>query len=844
MTDAVTNYETDLGVFPADLLAQDRWFVWAYDEGRKIPRAPWVHGCGVEEWQSWKDPEVWTDFETANQWVEKITRLNHASCIPPRESNSEKRVVFLDFDNCRDPESGAIHPTAWGMVVGDEREPMHGAISTSGTGVHGYCWASIPEGYKPSFEVELDEWGFSDEFDEPPSMEVYAADRFLGLTGEHIKQTPVGLPDLDDTVHRMFGRYGNEQTLSTDRDPDVSREEVASMDTTTDVNDIYDAIRHTRPSDIRLRSTVTEERGDGTVSMDPSWESSESGTRLAQFDDHWLYRKGNHRLDALQVVALEERIITDPSDYPSGDQFVDAVDELRNRGASIPELQTYDLSGGGNERPSATPDGGTAAVSDGAESGADAPHDAEGDGDDDDPDDPWERVYGMYAGADDAGERLPARYEATCTLDQQGHWRNVVESDRLWRYDADAGLYRDDGESAVRQALVDGLREQFKAHEQREICEQLRGRHTVTKDRMGGPDGAVLTENCVIEIDRDDFDTRDPTPDDEFMGRVETPFDSEADCPRWRAFLKEVLPKGSDRKKVQEFAGYMLHHWGLPHHKALFLVGPTASGKSTLLDTLRAMLGSDSVASLTPQQMAGERFGGAELRGAWANIRNDIPANTIQNVGQLKEIIGGDPIKAEKKHEDPFMFEPTAKHAFSANQLPDAEVNDEAFFRRILLVPVPDTVPRGERDPKLDDKLQDELPGILNWALEGLDRLLKQGQFTADRTPAETQRTWERWGHSVDRFEETCLEESQGNAIPKSDLYSAYVAFCEDEGIPKDTQHKMTRALKQSGYEDGRQYVDGSQQRCIIGVDWSGRGEQFAPDGDGDSRPSGLGDHS
>jgi len=844
MGDAVTEYETELGVFPADLLAQDRWFVWAYHEGRKIPRAPWKDDAGAKEWQSWKDPDVWTDFDTADEWVDKISRLNHASCIPPRESNAEQRVVFLDFDNCRDPASGAIHPTAWGMIVGEEREPMHGAISTSGTGVHGYCWASIPDGYKPHFEIELDEWEYSDEFDEPPSMEVYAADRFLGLTGEHLTQTPVGLPDLDDTVHRMFGRYGEEQTVSTEREPEVSRAEVAEMDTTTDVNDVYDAIRHTRPADIRLRSTKTEERADGTVSMDPAWETSESGTRLAQFDDHWLYRKGNHRLDALQVVALEERIISDPSEYPSGEDFVEAVSELRKRGANIPKLKTYDLSGGDAERPSAAADGGSTVAdgqnTDGASDRGDDPQHEDESGQ---APDPWDDVYRMYASAEDADERLPARFEATQLLDERGHWRNVVESERLWRYDPDAGLYRDDGESEVRETLVDGLREQFKSHELREVCTQLRGRHTVTKERMGGPDGAILTESCVVELDGTQAETRAPSPDDEFIGRVETPFHPDAECPRWREFLKEVLPKGSDRKKVQEFAGYMLHHWALPYHKALFLVGPTASGKSTLLDTLRAMLGSDSVASLTPQQLSGERFGGAELRGAWANIRNDIPADTIQNVGQLKEIIGGDPIKAERKHEDPFMFEPTAKHAFSANQLPDAEINDEAFFRRILLVPVPDTVPRSERDPSLDQKLHDELPGVLNWALEGLERLLQQGQFTADRNPTETQRTWERWGHSVDRFKEDCLEESQGNAIPKSDLYAAYVAFCEDEGIPKDTQHKMTRALKQSGLEDGRQYANGAQQRCIIGVDWSGRGEQFAPDETGGGEMSGLDDH-
>ena len=838
MSDGVTDYDID-AAFPAELLTKERWFVWAYDNGRKIPRAPWLDGVGVEEWQSWKDQDVWTDFETVDEWVETVDQLGHASCIPPFETNAEERIVFFDFDNCRDPDSGAIHPDAWRFVVGDEREAMHGAISTSGTGVHGYCWASIPEGYKPSFERELDEWAHGDAFDEPPTMEVYAADRFLALTGEHIAETPVGLPKLDDMAHRLFGRFGSERTTSTEREPDLSRDEAAEMDTTTDVDDIYDAIAHTRPRDIRVRSTVTQERADGSKSMDPSWETSESGTRLAEFEDHWLYRKGNHRLDALQLVALEERIITDPASYPSGDEFRDAVDALRDRGAPIPKLKTYDLSGGDAERPSAATDGGDTATADGAESGA-MDSDDEDDADDADG---WERVYGMYASAEDADERLPARFEATQLLDSTDHWRCVYETDRLWRYDPDAGLYRDDGESRVRSALVDGLREQFKAHEHSEICEQLRGRHTVREQQMGGPDGAVLTENCVLEIGRDGIQTRDPTPEDEFLGRVETPYDPSAECPRFESFLKESLETGSDRKKVQEFAGYTLMHWALPHHKALFLVGPTASGKSTFLDTVRAMLGTDAVASLTPQQMVGERFGGAELYGSWANIRNDIPASTIEDVGQFKEIIGGDPIKAEQKYEDPFMFEPTAKHAFSANQLPDAEVDDEAFFRRILLVPFPDTVPRGQRDPELDQKLAAELPGVLNWALEGLQRLLKQGGFTADRTPAETQRTWERWGNSVDRFKETCLEDNEGNAIPKSDLYSAYVAFCEDEGIPKDTQNKMTRALKQAGYEDGREYVGGDRHRVIYGLDWSGRGDEYRPDGGSGPSPTGLDDH-
>jgi len=242
-----------------------------------------------------------------------------------------------------------------------------------------------------------------------------------------------------------------------------------------------------------------------------------------------------------------------------------------------------------------------------------------------------------------------------------------------------------------------------------------------------------------------------------------------------------------------------------------------------------------TVSSLTPQQLTGERFAPAELYGRWANIRNDIPKATVSNTGMFKEVIAGDPMKAEKKRKDPFFFNPTAKHLFSANQLPEMEVDDEAFFRRILLVPFPETIPKPERDSSLGDKLEDELPGILNWAIEGLQRLLGNGSFTGDRSPGHTRETWSKWGDSVSRFANAALTDGDED-IPKAMVYAAYLQYCREESIPTDTQHMMTRQLKQEGYQDGRAYVDGSRERCFTGIQWTGRGEELieAAHDDGD----------
>jgi phage/plasmid-associated DNA primase len=96
-----------------------------------------------------------------------------------------------------------------------------------------------------------------------------------------------------------------------------------------------------------------------------------------------------------------------------------------------------------------------------------------------------------------------------------------------------------------------------------------------------------------------------------------------------------------------------------------------------------------------------------------------------------------------------------------------------------------------------------------------------------DRTPGQTQDTWEKWGNSVSRFEKVCLEEDGSTDIAKSDVYAAYVNFCESEGIPTETQHMLTRELKLEGYEDGRKYLDNGRERVFLGTAFTGRGEEF-----------------
>lgn len=333
--DASPTFES--GTYPADCCTPtvEQWLTWKPAESdRKIPRAPYAHPSQPNRYVSAQNPSMWTDFETAAEWATKLPSHELAFTIRDREAFPGEDRVLLDYDDVRDPDSGSVHPTvrdhiAWAGSYAD--------VSPSGTGIHILCRGTLPDGVKTIADTLPGSDGFPD-----ASIEAYDTSRFVAMTGRHLTSTPARTKPAQALLDRLGDEYATvvEGTPDSLLDgPETSREELAEIDTTADVQDVFDAIQQTVPDDIHLDSPVTDERADGSKSRDPVWANSESGTRLAEVDDGWIYREGMIGLDALQVVALEAGIISDEGTYPTGDDFWAAVETLRERGAHIPSYQ-------------------------------------------------------------------------------------------------------------------------------------------------------------------------------------------------------------------------------------------------------------------------------------------------------------------------------------------------------------------------------------------------------------------------------------------------------------------------------------------------------------------------
>jgi len=853
MSDNVTDYAIEDGVFPAELLSHERWFVWALDQDRKIPRAPWNNPEHTERYVSWKDEDNWTSFDEASNWVEKVPKFGHASCIPVFEDNSVERVIFFDFDDVRDPETGEIHPHAWDFI---QAQGLYGALSTSGTGVHGFGWGSLPEGYKPSFTRELPDWDHT----ESPELEVYASARFMALTGEHIEGTPVGLPELGETAHELFIRFGEERVTGVEHEPSQTREELADVETTTDVEDIYDAIAHTKPRDIRVRSAVTSERADGTVNMDPSWANSESGTRLAQFDDSWLYRKGNHHLDALQLVALEEGIITDEAEYPSGDDFRAAVDALRDRGAHIPELETtrskpaLDITTddepkasdeAGTEAEKAETDGGTKATAANGDSGPSMParefHE--------------QVVDAIQLANEEEIQQKTARHRVAFALVEHFDFVYPEEEVRGWRstlyvYNSDEGVYEPRGEQFIQKKLERVAGDYVTNNVVSEIADKVK---RMTIERGGAFDPIperLVVGNGILNLHTGELD--DYSPAEYHRQKIDIDWNPETDGgDEIDQFLHDIV-EDRDVDTLYRVIAHTLYKEYV-NEKAVMLVGGGQNGKSVFLNLVEKFLGQWNVSHRALQDFDDNDFAANALEGKLANIHPDMGDDTVTDMSMFKKLTGRDTMMANVKFEKPITFENFATLMFAANEMPKFSEDNHAVWRRWVYINFPYTF--DDTDPQAKDstpkrvlmrRLTDdaELEALLVRCQKEIQEWYEGRDWYPDTMkPDEVRKQMKKAAEPVFDFATTCLEAEEDGWLYKDEVRKAYRKYATEQGLPKIGSDRFGEQLvnfDDASIESARRRVDGQRARVYTGVNWSSRGRQVMgldePDDDAQSQ--------
>jgi len=357
------------------------------------------------------------------------------------------------------------------------------------------------------------------------------------------------------------------------------------------------------------------------------------------------------------------------------------------------------------------------------------------------------------------------------------------------------GIYVSGGKELIEKEIERVLTNQLSNNFVNEVLGHIRRTTFIGKEGAIEPLWKICLENNILDLK--DLTVSPHSPEFYFFSKMPVKYNPDADCPLFKEFLKQILREQKEIDTIQELFGYCLLK-DYPIQKLIILLGEGGNGKSTLLNVLRKFLGAHNCSAVPLQQLAIDKFAGANLFSKMANICSDMSSRELTDITMFKLATGEDTISAERKFKDKFNFNNYAKMIFAANRLPLSAEESDAFFRRLLIIRFPFQFLEKRADKGLTAKLttKEELSGILNFAIVGLKRLMEKGEFSSSVSLEETKIDYIRTASPTAAFVMDELISDSNSYIPKTELYSTFMGYCVDNKLPTPTSNAFNRELQ------------------------------------------------
>lgn len=374
----------------------------------------------------------------------------------------------------------------------------------------------------------------------------------------------------------------------------------------------------------------------------------------------------------------------------------------------------------------------------------------------------------------------------------------------------DGGVYKP-GEEFLHGMMID-LLPSISDSRRREVFRYIKAcRRTPVKELS--PPHLIPFRHSIYNLNTGEF--LDYSKEFVFLNRF--PWDYRPDAPECAtvANMLEAIANG-DRDVVnlllETFGNcfYMLNSY----RGAVMLYGPNGNnGKSTLLNMLTQMVGPENASFLSLQDTA-QKFRLMEVYGKAVNIGDDISDAYFTDSSAFKKLVTGERVMAERKGQDPVSFEPFAKMFFSLNSTPPISDKSRALFSRLLLIPLNnDFSTPGKRDVALKNRkwTQSEMEYLVRLSMDGLRRLMEQGDFTRPDCVVRAMREFEVENNPILGF----LTEYENPADkPTAIVYGDFQDWCRNNGhkniftnakFSREVcrQYNLTIKPKRTSYFDG-----------------------------------------
>jgi putative DNA primase/helicase len=325
-----------------------------------------------------------------------------------------------------------------------------------------------------------------------------------------------------------------------------------------------------------------------------------------------------------------------------------------------------------------------------------------------------------------------------------------------------------------------------------------------TIDRYDANTLLATTTNGTLNLQDGTF--RQSHPDDYLTMQFSTEFVPDAKASRWEQFLQEVFNKDEELiEYIQRAVGYSLT--GETKEQCIFLCyGNGANGKSVFLEVVRSLLGDYAGTASFDTFDADSRdhagYGLAALKGKRYVTIIETNDDKFFDEAKVKAVTGQDPITCRHPFGRYFTYVPQYKIWLAMNHKPIIRGTDNGIWRRIQLIPFTQSF-KDREDKNLILKLRAELPGILNWALEGLRKWQEKGLGL----PQAVKNATEEYRCESDSLGQWIDERTKQNPLGQlraGEAYKDYYAWTLERGEKPYGLKNWSRSLVERGYKSSR----------------------------------------
>lgn len=358
----------------------------------------------------------------------------------------------------------------------------------------------------------------------------------------------------------------------------------------------------------------------------------------------------------------------------------------------------------------------------------------------------------------------------------------ITKNDQMFMYSD--GYYRPLHEPELHYLIHHKYDKRAKDFKRNEIVKFVRVKTDIRNEQVNKEAMMINVENGRINLQTQELTDHNETKYDTI--RVPHKYNRSAKPSKvLKKFLRFI--SGGDRNKLQlifEMIGLTLVK--KPIIEAFFvLVGEKgANGKSTLLEIIENLLSIDNVSNLDIGEFAKDEYAAYELYSKLANIGDDLKQTALKDTGLIKTLTSGKSLNAAVKYRPRFKFKNFATMIFAANRMPITYDKSGGFYRRIVIIRFNGSIPAGQRDPFLIDKLtKEDYEYMLKRAVKAVANVINTNKLTELQESIEEKDHYKKENSSILTFlEEQNIGIAEIDLHSVQDLYNSYKEFCSNGG--------------------------------------------------------------